>query len=268
MASDFPKGVMFVVGVPCLLLFVEILEVLWKDVLVGTDNWDWTYALLLFALVLLAAMTVFAWRLDLRIPKDRPIRFNRRQGKVYINHYEWNHNPFGRWSGGVKVLDWNTLQAVITYQVGASGEVLTQRYALNFVTCKPGAEPGTFEAVDAFRFEHGAQTTVQYEEIWALLRHYMVHGTQGLPRQNLRDTSPGFIDCLLFGVPWLAPTAQGHQARARIRGFWPLVMAVLMTLLLPLWLLFGVGHFVAMRLAPEAVWPDDTDVVSRSAAHK
>ena len=57
-----------------------------------------------------------------------------------------------------------TLQAEITKQIGASGEVVTQRYALDLVVCKPGETEGSFEEVERFRLQQGAQTTVQYEE--------------------------------------------------------------------------------------------------------
>jgi hypothetical protein len=265
MAEGLPRGIMLFVGSVCLLPLVLIIESLWNDIARGTARWDWTYAPMPLVLAMLVAMLVFSLRLDLRLPKDRPIRFNRRQGKVYVNHYEWNHNPFGRWGGGVKVLDWNNLQAQITYQVGASGEVITQRYAMELVTCKPGVVAGTFEAVDRFRFQHGAQTTVQYEEMWALLRHYMNKGLEGLPPQNIRNTKPGFIDCLLFAVPWFAPTEEGRRARVRMKGFWGTLMAVLMSLLLPMWLLFGIGNYIVNKFAPEAVWPAGMDALSKSA---
>jgi hypothetical protein len=262
MASELPRGVLAALGVVTLGFWV-FLSILSLSMAIRSGQL-WTLLLLGLATMLLL-LTIFFLRLDLRLPKDRPIRFNRAQGKVYINHYEWNHNPFGRWGGGVKVLDWNTLQAQITYQVGASGEVITQRYSMELVTCKPGAVAGTFEAVDRFRFQHGAQTTVQYEEMWALLRHYMNNGLEGLPPQNIRNTKPGFIDCLLFAVPWFAPTEEGRRARVRMKGFWGTLMAVLMSLLLPMWLLFGIGNYIVNLVAPEAVWPADVDAQSKSA---
>jgi hypothetical protein len=264
MASDLPRGIMLFVGMACLMPVSLIAGAVWSDFSRGTAEWRWTFVLIQLVAILALGAALFFLRLDLRLPKDRPIRFNRRQGKVYVNHYEWNHNPFGRWGGGVKVLDWNNLQAQITYQVNASGEVITQRYAMELVTCKPGVVAGTFEAVDRFRFQHGAQTTVQYEEMWALLRHYMKKGLEDLPPQNIRNAKPGFIDCLLFAVPWFAPTEEGRRARHRMKGFWGTLMAVLMSLLLPMWLLFGLGNYIVNLIAPEAVWPADVDALSKS----
>jgi hypothetical protein len=257
MASDIPRGLMLFAGlVPLGFGFVVLPDSI-SDV--GKGQMDFLLGAVFLATFGLLALSVFALRFDLRLPKDRPIRFNRRQRKVYANYYIWNHNPFGRWGGGVKVFDWNNLQAEITRQVGASGEVITQRYSLELVLCKPG----TFEEVDRFRLQHGAQTTVQYEEQWELLRHYMNKGLEGLPPQDLRNRNPGFIDCLLFAMPWFAPTEEGRRARSRMKGFLGTLMMAAMSLLAPMWLLFGLGNFVVMKLAPEASWPPGIDEESR-----
>jgi hypothetical protein len=91
----------------------------------------------------------------------------------------------------------------------------------------------------------------------------MEHGLEGLPPQKLRNQTPGFVDCLLFAMPWFAPTETGRRARERMRGFWGTLMASLLSVLFPLWLLFGLGNFVVMRLAPEASWPPGLDEESR-----
>ncbi len=256
MASDVPRGILLSTVMVLTSLF--ILMISYKATTFEKVTLD-TFVPDVVMAIVMSPLLFFLVRFDLRLPKDRPIRFNRKQGKVYANYYTWNHNPFGRWGGGVKVFDWNTLQAQITKQIGASGEVITQRYALELVSCKPG----TFEAVEHFRLQQGAQTTGQYEEIWALLRHYMARGLDGLPPQGIRNTNPGFIDCLLFAMPWFAPTEAGRRSRARMKGFWGRLMMVLMSVPFPLWLLFGIGNFIVMHLAPEASWPPGVDEQSR-----
>ncbi|SFK38145.1 hypothetical protein SAMN04487938_0547 [Lysobacter sp. cf310] len=261
MASDIPRGPIFWCGIICLatgLFPGYLMSITWPAR--GFDIW--MDGILIVPSLLIFCLAYFFLRFDLRLPKDRPVRFNRSQGKVYANHYTWNHNPFGRWGGGAKVFDWSTLQAEITRQIGASDEVVTERYALELVACKPG----TFEEVDRFRLQHGAQTTLQYEEQWELLRRYMNDGPEGLPPQNLRDQTPGFIDCLLFAMPWFAPTPTGRRVRERMRGFLGALMMVLMSLLFPLWLLFGLGNVIVMRLAPDATWPAGVDEASKQRA--
>jgi len=44
-------------------------------------------------------------------------------------------------------------------------------------------------------------------------------------------------------------------------GYW--FMALLLSLMFPLRLVFGLGNFVVMRLAPEASWPPGVDEESR-----
>jgi hypothetical protein len=256
MASDIPRGIVFSLGILALgfALYAAYMPV--SMALQSDEEW---VLLLLVGSIWFALLACFFFRFDLRLPKDRPVRFNRRQGKVYANHYTWNHNPFGRWGGGVKVFDWNTLQAEITKQIGASGTVVTQRYSLDLVACKPG----TFEEVERFRLQQGAQTIKQYEEQWEFIRRYMEHGLEALPPQKLRNQTPGFVDCLLFAMPWFAPTETGRRARERMRGFWGTLMASLLSVLFPLWLLFGLGNFAVMRLAPEASWPPGLDEESR-----
>lgn len=261
MASDIPRGPMLwcgIISVAAGLFPGYLISLTW-----AARGFDiWADGVLIAPSLFMFCLAFFFLRFDLRVPKDRPVRFNRRQGKVYANSYTWNHNPFGRWGGGAKVFDWSTLQAEITKQMGASGEVVTQRYALELVACKPGS----FEEMDRFRLQHGAQTTRQYEEQWELLRRYMNDGPADLPPQNLRNQTPGFIDCLLFAMPWFAPTEMGRRARERMRGFLGTLMMVLMSLVFPLWLLFGLGNFVVMRLAPEASWPAGMDEASKSSS--
>ena len=259
-ASDFPRGLMLVTGLVCLAPVLAFVVADVNDVILGRFSWDNTYVIVLLAGVVGMSIAAFLLRLDLSVPRDRPVRFNRRRGKVYINHYAWTHNPFGKWGGGVKVWDWNTVQACIAYRIGAAGEVVTQRYDLLLVSCKPG----TLEVVDTFRLQQGAMTTGQYDDLWALLRHYMNKGLEGLPPQNIRDPNPGFIDCLLFAMPWFAPTGEGRRARARMKGFLAKCAMVLMSLLFPLWLVFGIGNYIVMKIAPEAVWPPGVDEESRS----
>ncbi|QOF78332.1 DUF6708 domain-containing protein [Variovorax sp. 38R] len=261
MASDIPRGFMLWGGVACVAVGLGLSYLLFK-----VTTWEgvanWMVGLLIVMWFVALSHGIFFLRFDLCLPKDRPVRFNRSQGKVYANSYVWNHNPFGRWGGRVKVFEWSTLQAEITKQIGASGEVVTQRYALELVACKAGS----FEAVDRFRLQHGAQTTLEYEEQWEFLRRYMNEGLVGLPLQNLRNQNPSFIDCLLFAMPWFAPTEMGRRARQRMRGVLGVLTMVLMSLLFPLWLLFGIGNFIVMRLAPEASWPAGVDEASKSSS--
>jgi hypothetical protein len=257
-ASDIPRGVMLVLSLFCVGFIAFDLSLV-----VGSPNEDASvtgFVMLALPSLVLGLLGLFMLRLDLRLPRDRPVRFNRNTGKVYIHDYVWTHNPFGRWGGRMKVLDWNAVQARITQRVGASGELPTRRYDLELVS--PASEEGAEPQV--IRLQRGAVTTRQYEEQWEYVSLYMQGGLDAVPAQALRDATPRLVDCLLFAMPWFAPTKHGQQVRARMgAGYWSL--AVLVSLLFPLWLLFGVGNFVVMRLAPPAAWPAHAEQVTGSS---
>ena len=256
-ASNIPRGMFVWLGVISFATLAFVLALLLgqlqRDAEIGV-GWVVVAAALGFV-----PLGLFFFRLDLRMPKDRPVRFNRRQGKVYASFFSWTHNPFGRWPAGANVFEWDTLQAPVTRQVSASGEVVTQRYALELVSCKPG----TFEELGRFSLQQGAMTTRQYEEQWELIRRYMAHGLEGLPPQHLRNQTPPFVDCLLFAMPWFSPTDLGRRTRQRMKGVLGFLMMFLISLLFPMWLVFGLGNFIVMRVAPESSWPQGMDEESR-----
>ena len=258
MASDILRGLMIWGGIACLSIAFPLTDALVPSS--STETWITVVSAAMW--IIAVAHGVFFLRFDLRLPKDRPVRFNRKQGKVYVNTYTWNYNPFGRWRGGVKVFDWRTLQAEVTKHIGASGEVMTQRYSFDLVVCKQG-EVGPFEEVERFCLQQGAQTIGQYAEQWEFIRRYMNDGLEGLPKQQLREQSIVFADCLMFMMPWFAPTKAGRRFRQRHRNPFVVVFIFLMALPFPLWLVFGLGNYVVMKIAPEAVWPRDMDEKSR-----
>ncbi|MFT3721029.1 DUF6708 domain-containing protein [Pseudorhodoferax sp.] len=49
-----------------------------------------------------------------------------------------------------------------------------------------------------------------------------------------------------------------------MKGFLGFLIMVLISMLFPMWLLFGLGNYVVNKLAPEAVWPPGMDEQSRS----
>jgi len=259
MTSDILRGLMIWLGLVGLASLIFVVSLMWDDIVGGVVGGILVTA---FAGVLLGPMCLFLLRFDLRLPKDRPVRFNRRRGKVYANTYTRNHNPFGRWQGGVNVFDWRALQAEVTKHVGVSGEIITQRYNLDLVVCKP-EEHGRYEEVERFRLQQGAQTIGQYAEQWEFIRRYMNHGLEGLPKQSLRDRNPAFVDCLMFMMPWFAPTEAGRRFRQRHRNPFVVFFMLLMAIPFPLWLIFGLGNYAVMKIAPEAVWPREVDEESR-----
>ena len=219
--------------------------------------------LLCLMLVVLGATMVFACSLgmmDVRMPRDRPIRFNRATGKVYVQEYNWTWNPFTRWYSEVKVFDWENLHAELTKQAGYSGKVYMERYALSLASCKPG----TLEVVDRFDLKSGMPTTNELYRTWAYVRRYMEQGAEGLPRYKPRAAG-NFVRRRSFfeHMPFLDPTQEGRDVRERMSHSDWLFNIPFVLLLFWLWIPLGIFHYIAMRIAPEPVWPADLDAESR-----
>lgn len=218
----------------------------------------------IFVIVMLSGILVSAFgllKLDTRMPRDRPIRFNRATGKVYVQEFNWSWNPFTKWYSEVKVFDWDNLHAELTRQAGYSGKVYMERYALSLASCKPD----TLEVVDRFDLKSSMPTTNELYRTWAFVRRYMEHGPDGLPTYKPRPQGVSFRRSFFEYMPFLDPTQEGRDVRERMSDSdW---MFNIPFVLLLFWLLipFGIFHYIAMRLAPEPVWPPDIDAESRSA---
>lgn len=129
------------------------------------------------AIVLLSTWAFFPLvRMDLRLPRDEPIRFNRARQKVYFYQYRFDRlNPFGSKGWGVKPVayDWADLTAEV-YRVYApmGNGGLIENVMLS--VCKPGTQ----EVIDRLFLCDNIEQGKQY---WALARLYMQDGYDALP---------------------------------------------------------------------------------------
>ncbi|MGJ7550595.1 DUF6708 domain-containing protein [Pseudomonas alloputida] len=115
-------------------------------------------------------------RLELELPRDEPIRFNRHRRKVYFYQYRMDRlNPFGRKNWGVKPIayDWENLTAEV-YRfyapMGHGGLKEEVRISVH--------KPGTNEIVDRFFFTDDIEQGKQY---WNTARLFMQQGPEALP---------------------------------------------------------------------------------------
>lgn len=129
------------------------------------------------AIVLLSTWAFFPLvRMDLRLPRDEPIRFNRARQKVYFYQYRFDRLfPFGSKGWGVKPVayDWADLTAEV-YRVYApmGNGGLIENVMLS--VCKPGTD----EVIDRLFLCDNIEQGKQY---WALARLYMQDGYYALP---------------------------------------------------------------------------------------
>lgn len=220
----------------------------------GADAIDFPVATMvivagIFAMV---GLVVFGFRLDLRMPRDTPIRFNRLTGKVQALEYIWNWNPFGRWHSELKEFDWSNVQAELQKQAGVSGGgVYIVRYALVLCICKPE----TYEVVDRVTLKSNRITTEDLKQIWNYLRRYMTEGPDKLPHYTPKPQGVSLRRSFFQYMRWFDPTAEGREFRKDM-PVWLIGINTVLSIL-TFWILIPLGlfHYVAMRFAPAVKWP-------------
>ena len=259
--STYVRGPLFLVSaiVTPIMLWLGWF-ILSENVSEGFSEGFLVVAVFLVVWLLLLAQLVFGFRFDIANPKDRPVRFNRKQRKIYAYEYKWTWNPLGRWPTTVKVFDWDNVQAEITLQRGFSGKVYVERYALSLAHCRPGID----EVIDRFDLRGNAVLTHGLRAMWSYCCQYMAHGPDDLPKSTPRPQDIRFLRCLFYFMPWFEPTREGSEYR-RIMHWVTWLLALITLPVVPFLLLFGLSNYVVMRLAPEPKWPVEIDAASRSA---
>ena len=258
--SARPRGMLFAVGlVGCLgavvvgsQLFVGAAKVFVEvPVLAG---------LLCVALAGLFVLSAALIRLELRTPRDEPVRFNRKTRKVYVNGVVDRRHPFSAVRLDITIFDWETLQAEVLRFLTTNGRFPVMRYTLDLVVCRPG----TFDVVDRFWLVRQVMhvESLDFGARWAFIRAFMQDTnidslTAGL---KLRHTVPTLRDSLSHHLPFLDLSRAGIQRSTTGAGS---LLTVLQVAATPILLVAALSHYVVMRLAPAAVWPREIDVASR-----
>ncbi|WP_406851329.1 DUF6708 domain-containing protein [Herbaspirillum huttiense] len=202
----------------------------------------------------LAGYSLFLIWLDCRIPRDLPVRFDRRAGKIHVQDFSLSLNPFARRKLLLKTFDWADIEAELTKQAGFNGKVYMVRYALVLVVCRPG----TTEVLERITLRGNDIATQGLESIWSYVRRYMEQGPSNLPTLHVRERRISLLNSLFFYMPYLAPGEEGRFYRSRM-GAVELILAFLMIWFFWIWLPLGLCYYVAMRCAPEPSWPDRLD---------
>ncbi|MBF8724299.1 hypothetical protein IRZ56_22110 [Pseudomonas guariconensis] len=142
--------------------------------------------------------------MDLELPRDEPIRFNRLRRKVYVYQYKYDHlRVFSRRRWGVqpKVYDWDDLhaEACSVYLPMGNGGLIE-----NIIISV--RKPGTDEVIDRFFFSHD---WVEGQAYWTIAQLFMEQGPQALPDfvhpardRNNEPTAFDFIPHFAPAVKW------------------------------------------------------------------
>ncbi|WP_256590000.1 MULTISPECIES: DUF6708 domain-containing protein [unclassified Pseudomonas] len=166
---------------------------------------DWVFdlfAMLMSAIGLWAS--IFYIKLDLTLPRDEPIRFNRLRRKIYFYQYRSHYiYLFSRKRWGVQPVahNWDDVTAEV-YRVYAPGHGgLIENVMLSV------RNPETNEVIDRVFFTH---TLDQGKAYWAIARLFMQQGPEALPkfvhppRDWNDDDGLSHMHCLAPKVQWPA----------------------------------------------------------------
>ncbi len=114
------------------------------------------------------SMTLLSLRMALFVPRDQPIRFNRKRQKIYIfEHHRKAWNPWVKWPTTVRVYDW----ADVHGEISRESDRYDQGFRLYGAVCKPG----THEVVERFILNRGVFYIEHQRQLWSHWCRYMQH---------------------------------------------------------------------------------------------
>lgn len=222
---------------------------------------DW-YFLLMY--ILMIYIVIICIRLDVMLPIEFPVRLNRSRNKLYVYDCKHNFNLFSRWKVEVTEYDWNDVQAEILNVIAYDGRIATSRYSLVAAIC----EPGTYNVIRRIPLVKDSLTASNAGQVWSWCCHYMENGVSGLPSQSrvIRHKKRDLNNSFLRWFPFLAWGEAGARVKQTMKfGAASVVLILFSIVLSPLLLVLVALHFIVMQLAPEAKWPADIDIESRTS---
>ncbi|EPJ2809126.1 DUF6708 domain-containing protein [Pseudomonas putida] len=199
------RGVIALISAPMLMfLFGLMVWMYWGFFSYGlVDDWSVIVLVVLVPVVSLWAIIPFV-KLDLLLPRDEPIRFNRLRRKIYIYQFRFNYfYLFSRKHWGVKPVayNWDDVTAEV-YRVYAPGHGgLIENVMLSV------RNPETNEVIDRVLF---TSNLYRGEAYWAIARLFMQQGPEALPkfvhppRDWNDDDGLSHMHCLAPKVKWPA----------------------------------------------------------------
>ncbi|MGE8047000.1 DUF6708 domain-containing protein [Pseudomonas monteilii] len=199
------RGVAALVGGATLVLSFGAAIYLYSLMLNFSWSRDWFMGLVLLLLPPFAMWAVACHvKIDLMLPRDEPIRFNRQRRKIYLYQYRFHYiYLFSRKHWGVKPVayNWDDVTAEV-YRVYAPGHGgLIENVMLSV------RKPETDEVIDRVFFTHSLH---QGEAYWAIARLFMQQGPKALPkfvhppRDWNDDDGLSHMHCLAPKVEWPA----------------------------------------------------------------
>ncbi|WP_426807972.1 DUF6708 domain-containing protein [Pseudomonas sp. WOUb67] len=206
------RGIAALIGGPVLVMsFVGVIYLYW--LMLGIDwSRDWFVLIVVLNFIPVAMWGIASHvKMDLVLPRDEPIRFNRLRRKIYLYQFRFHYiYLFSRKHWGVKPVayNWDDVTAEV-YRVYAPGHGgLIENVMLSV------RNPETNEVIDRVFFTHDLYHGEAY---WAIARLFMQQGPEALPkfvhppRDWNDDDGLSHMHCLAPKVHW--PEAIDRESR-------------------------------------------------------
>lgn len=165
----------FILTIAFLMLVMLLLEL--ADGAYAFKSNPLAYVFLLGAIMVSFVLGIGMLRTGIAAPRDEPIRFNRKRGKVYVYRFH-SGGPISRkgWGVSPEAFDWRDLRAEAW-----SRKALTPSGVPIFAWGVDIAvvAPGTNHVIDRFQL---AGSNANGEHMWAMARAFMNQGPEALPQ--------------------------------------------------------------------------------------
>ncbi len=206
------RGVATLLGIPFLFVSLGGLVYLYTHLLDFSWSLDWDVGLIAFLMPPVGMWVIATYvKMDLLLPRDEPIRFNRLRRKIYLYQFRFHYiYLFSRKHWGVKPVayNWDDVIAEV-YRVYAPGHGgLIENVMLSV------RNPDTNEVIDRVFFTHDLRHGEAY---WAIARLFMQQGPEALPkfvhppRDWNDDDGLSHMHCVAPKVLW--PQAIDRESR-------------------------------------------------------
>ncbi|KNC12392.1 hypothetical protein AC791_03270 [Klebsiella sp. RIT-PI-d] len=146
------------------------------------DDFDYTITIIIFIYITLMWSSIFLfYKLYFIIPRDQPIRLNRKRQKIYTFDYKrkwWN--PWARWPTTIRAFSWADVYGEMCFS--------SDRYTGGVQLFGAVGEPDTLNVTERFQIAGGSPT--QLHQLWSYLCLYMKG--EPVPEEAVNPGRPDF----------------------------------------------------------------------------
>ncbi|KNC11395.1 hypothetical protein AC791_04075 [Klebsiella sp. RIT-PI-d] len=148
---------------------ISAIALIWFNIEIYIIRFDFYIFIMSFLFMFfIISMIRLSLRMALFVPRDQPIRFNRKRQKIYVfEHHRKAWNPWAKWPTTIKVFDWADVHGELSRE--------SDRYDQGFRLYGAVCQPGTHTVTERFIFSHATLYAAPQLQLWSHLCQYMQH---------------------------------------------------------------------------------------------